>query len=531
MNSLIIEYDKLSLKNEKSSLSAKELMRFATVSYLLGKNSDSENFWSIAYNRFLEEKNETKAIRCAFWLSFQLLSNGDHAKGGGWISRANRLLERQKSFCVEVGYLLLPVALQSIFNGDNQTAYSKFTKCSQIAEQYNDMDLLTFSRHGQGRALIRMGEVSKGIALLDEAMVAVINDEVSEIFSGDVYCSVIEGCYEIFDMGRAQEWSIALSKWCNNHPGLVPYQGQCLVRSAEIKQLEGNWQVALQEAHRAGEWLSQPPGKPAAGTAFYRMAELYRLKGQYKEAEAAYHEGHKWGKKPQPGLALLRLAEGKIEMAISAAQRSLDETIYPSARAPLLSAYIDIMIQGNDLIKAEQAAKELAKIADDLSAPFLHALAHYGKGKLLLEKEKAQEALTILRSAATLWNTLKVPYELGRVRVLIGKACQKLGDDETARMELNAARHVFEELEAIPEIEQIDQLLKIDKDHKNSFGLTSREEEVLQKVAAGKTNKSIATDLFISERTVERHVSNIFLKLNLASRAAATAWAYENKIV
>lgn len=529
--SLIDEYKRLSLADKNSSLEAEGLMRLATLCYLTGKNDESEDIWVRAYNGFLATHNDYRAIRCAFWLSFQLFNSGDHAKGGGWIARAQRLLEKNKEASVEQGYFLLPLAYQSIIKGETESAYEIFTKSALIGERFNDTDLIIFSLHGQGRALLRMGEIKRGLALLDEVMIAVTTGDVSELFAGDIYCSVIEGCHEVFDMERAKEWTVALSKWCETKKGMVPYRGQCLVRRAEIKQHQGEWVEAMQEAMQAGEWLSRPPGQSAAGEAYYRQAEIYRLRGEFKKSETAYKEGNKWGRKPQPGLALLRLAEKQTDVAKSSIKRALDETQERRVRAELLAAYVQIMIATADFEEANKAAKELSEIADTLAMPILNAKAAYAQGCILLAEDNVKAALEKLRFSWTTWNQFKIPYESACAGFLIGRACKKLGDQETAEMEFNAARLIFEQLQAIPDIARVDHHLNPEKKGKDRFGLTQRELQILRLVSAGHSNKNIAQELFISERTVERHISNIFIKLNLSSRTAATAWAYDHQIV
>ena len=308
----------------------------------------------------------------------------------------------------------------------------------------------------------------------------------------------------------------------------MPYRGQCLVYRAEIMQLHGAWSDAVEEARRACEWLSRPPG-PATGPAFYQRAELHRLRGEFAKAEQAYRQASQFGRTPQPGLALLRLAQGQLDAAAAAIRRAVEEAQDRLTRAKVLAAHVEIMLAVGDVPAARAAADELTAVAADLDAPLLRAVAAHATGAVLLAEGDARAAVAALRRAWTAWQELEAPYDAARVRVLIGLAYRALGDRDTAAMELDAARWVFRQLGAMPDVIQVEALVR-EAAPRAAGGLTAREVEVLRLVAAGKTNRAIAADLFLSERTVDRHVSNIFTKLGLSSRAAATAYAVEHDL-
>lgn len=515
---------------DEVNLEAEDLENFAKTAYLIGNESESTEIWAKAHQQFLQQENPSRAVYCAFWLGMILFTQGEHSQGGGWMARAQRLIDDCPKECAEQGFLLVPQALQMFRQGNPEKAQELFSQALELGKRFNNADLMALGQLGSGQALVYQNKISDGTTLLDEAMVGVIAGEVSPIVAGLVYCAVIETCQKIYDLKRAQEWTSALSKWCESHPELVPYRGQCLVRRAEIMQLHGEWPDAIDEAQRACELLSRPPGESATGEAFYRRGELHRLRGDFDEAIEMYRQASKWGKKPQPGLALLRLTQGKTDVSKAAIRQVEKEKNDPIARSNILPSYTKIMLKIGDLEEAQKASNELMEIAARLKAPFLQAMSGQVKGQVQLEGGKAGEAVQNLRNAWKVFQKIGASYEAAQTRVQIGLACRELGDYDTSEMELDAARIVFEQLGAQPDLDEITLLMK-NRSGKNKTDLTPRESEVLTYLATGKTNKEIASELFISERTVDRHVSNILGKLNVSTRAAATAFAYEHDLI
>jgi DNA-binding CsgD family transcriptional regulator len=523
-------FAEFSAADREAPLESQDLLSLALIAHLLGRDADNVALLSRAHQSFLKDGEVKSAVRCAFWLGFSAMLNGDMAQAGGWLARGRRLLDDCKQDCVEEGYLLLPVGYRSVQGGDAEVAYTAFSEAAAIGDRFGDADLVALGRQGQGRALIRKGEITRGVALLDEVMVAVTAGEVSPSVAGGVYCSVIEGCGEIFDFRRAQEWTDALDQWCTSQPDIVPFRGHCQIRRAEILQLHGAWTEAVEAARQACEQLSKSKGQSEARSAFYCLAELHRLRGEFTEAEAAYRQANHLGKTQQPGLALLLLAQGQTESALAAIRNIAPSVNTPSARARVLEVLVDVMLAAGDVAGAHTAAEELAEIATQLGAPLLHAMSARAQGAVLLAEQDSSAALIPLRHSLRLWRELNAPFEAARARVLLGQACREQGDHTSAELEFDAARAVFQQLGAKPDLERLDAVTA--KTVRGVEGpLTAREIEVIALVATGKTNRAIAKELFISEKTVARHISNIFGKLDVSSRAAATAYAYEHKLV
>jgi DNA-binding CsgD family transcriptional regulator len=522
-------YDRLSAADEKSPLEPDDLVRLAMSAYMTGRDEDSIEILTRAYKESEHRNDARLAVRCAFWVGFQLITKGDMAQAGGWFARAGRLLDEDGEDCVERGYLLVPVAIRTLFGGDAAAAFPIFDQAFQIGRRFGDTDLATLAGFGRGQSLIRVGRSVEGMTTLDEIMIAVTAGEVSAMLVGLVYCGVISACQDVFDLRRAREWTTALSDWCAAQPDLVPYRGQCLVHRSQIMQLHGAWSDAMAEAQRAREQLFGAPDRGSVGMAFYELGELHRLQGDFAKAEDAYRQASRWGHSPQPGLAKLRLAQGNDEAAAAAIRREADEASDELTRAKLLPAHVEIMLAAGDAPAARVAAEELETIAADFDSPFLRATSAHALGAVLLAEGDPHKALVALRDSFSGWRELDAPYETARTRVLIGLACRALGDEDTAEMELDAARLAFQQLGAKPDLKRVHELSPTAMTE-NGSGLTGREVEVLALVATGKSNRDIAADLVISEKTVARHVSNIFTKLGVSSRAAATAYAYKHDL-
>jgi DNA-binding CsgD family transcriptional regulator len=521
-------FDGLSAVDVRDDLGVDDLERLAIASHMVGRATEATLAWERANREAVRLGLTARAARHAIHLVIGFGQRGEMAQAGAWHARATRMLDDAGLDVVERGYLLIPEALARLEGGDSAGAFEVFERAAAIASRFADLDLATLGRLGRGQSLIAQGEIPRGVTFLDEAMIAVTTGEVSPIFAGIVYCAAIEAFGEIFDLGRAQEWTSALSRWCDAQQGLVPFRGRCLVYRTELMQFHGLWADADIEAQRACEWLSKPPVEPAIGEALYRRAELRRLRGEGVTAEEDYREASQWGRRPEPGLALLRLAQGDVAAAAASIRRAIDEAD-DLTRARLLEPGVEIMLAAGDTDEARVAADTLSAIADRSGAALLMAMATRAQGYVRLAMDDPRGALTVLRQAWTAWHELDALYDSARVRVAIGRACRALGDDGTAILEFEAAQRVFIQLGAAPDLAGVDALLGRAIAERPG-GLSLREVEILRLVANGKTNRSIGAELGISERTVDRHVSNIFAKLDVSSRASATAYAYEHDL-
>ena len=519
----VAAHDLLSRAHEREPLEADDLELIATTAFMLGRDDECVSWLEQAHQRHLDDAAILRAVRCAAWMVMNLALRGQMGPATGWLGRATRLLETEDE-CAERGWLAIPGVFEREAAGDFLAAAVIAEEAVRLGERFGDRDLFAIAIQAQGYMLIKNGQVREGLALLDEGMVAVTADELSPIVTGIVYCGVILACQEVYEVRRAREWTRALADWWALQPDMVAFTGRCYVHRAEILQLDGSWRDALEEARRAGERFVET-SNPAAGLARYRQGELLRLQGDFAGAADAYRQASTLGWEPQPGLAQLRLAQGRIDAAVSAIRRAESAAIGSLERARLLPAFVEIMLAAGDLESARRACDELEEIAAGYESAMLRALVAHSRGAVHLAEGEPRDALVSLRRATEVWHALDAPYEIARTRVLVGDACRLLGDEEAAVLEHDAARSIFGRLGARPDLARLEQPTT------SRHGLSGRELEVLRLVAAGRTNREIAASLVISEHTVARHLQNIFAKLGISSRAAATAFAFEHDLV
>jgi DNA-binding CsgD family transcriptional regulator len=520
----------LSLADRENALRPVDLERLGIAAFLIGREKEFEHALERAHRAYREAGDRPGAARCAFWVGLLLFLRGKAGPATGWLARGQRLLDEEGRETVEAGYLLLPIAEQHLRAGEWERACAVAREAVALGTRLGDRDLIVGARHIEGKTLIEMGRIEEGFALLDEAMVEVTSGELSPMMTGLVYCAVINCCQRVHALGRAREWTAALGRWCDNQRQMMIFTPMCLVHRAEILQLQGAWADALREAHRACQQHTDAIDEHLSGVALYQQGEILRLRGELDAAEKAYRNASRAGAEPHPGLALLWLARGRTRAAAAAIGRILDETVDPIARARFLPAQVEILLTGRDHEGARGACAELAEIAARFPTDVLRPTAAHAQGAVELAVGNPREAMVRLRLACKEWQALGIPHAAARTREVLGLACRALGDRAGGQMELEAARATYDTLGAGPDIARVDALLA-HRAHAGPNGLTPREVQVLRLVAAGKSNKEVADGLCLSVKTVERHVGNILMKLDVPSRAGATAWAYEHEVV
>jgi DNA-binding NarL/FixJ family response regulator len=521
---------------DPDALGVEDLRGAALSAYLLGRPTDAVGYHQRAFRLCEDAGDRSGAVRCAFHLAMILATTGEEALAGGWTARAERLADAMTGEpagetggdVVERGYVAFLHMYRYIDSGDWPAAAECAAQTVAAGRAHADADLLALGLCASGRITIYRGRVLEGVALLDEAMAGATAGEVSPEVFGNVYCTAIEGCQEIADFARVAAWTAALHRWCASMPGLVTFTGQCSVHRGQVMRAQGAWPEALDELERAVDRYRQAHVPAAAGLAESERGDILRLRGEYDAAAAAYQRAGEHGHDPQPGLALLWLARGATEAAAAAVRRLLAEPADPAHRARLLPAAVEVLLGVGAVEEARTTAEELDRVAAQVGSTAVLAMAAHASGAVEVAAGDPAGALPYLRKARQLWARVECPYDGARVRWLTGRALAALGDTASAQAELEASVATFRQLGAAPALEEVERLL-----HPTDLpaGLTAREVEVLRLVAVGRSNAAIATELVLSEKTVARHLSNIFGKLGVGSRTAAAAFAYERGLV
>ncbi|WP_199904878.1 helix-turn-helix transcriptional regulator [Nocardioides sediminis] len=509
-------------------LGADELDRFSTAAVLVGHHDEQVRALQRAFLARQEEGDPRGAVSCAVRLALSTADQGEHALAAGWAARAAEMAEEIGEDCVEQGWVSFLRMFRALGEGDVAGAQVLADQAHATARRFHDPDLLAMSACAQGRVSLMAGRFAEGLARLDDAMVRVVAGETSAFIAGHVYCTAIEGCQEISDLGRVAEWTSALERWCDAQPGLLAFTGQCAVHRGQLMRLRGAWDDALRELARAAERYREIGTLNAIGLTAVETGDLLRLRGDLDGADAAYQRAADLGLDPQPGLALLWLAGGRDAAALAAVDRLLADPGGPVQRCRLLPGAVEVLLAAGQVERARSLAGELASLAAAIGTPPLAAAAAQAMGAVELAGGDAAGALPYLRRAHQLWAQVSSPYDAAVARLLTGQCLLSLGDASSAEREVAAARATFRRLGAAPMSDRASSLLAPGA---LPGGLTAREVEVLRLVAAGRSNAQIAAELVLSEKTVARHLSNIFGKLDVGSRTAAAAYAFEHGLV
>jgi DNA-binding CsgD family transcriptional regulator len=503
-----------------------DLAALADAAWWLGQLDEAIEAYEEAWRAYRENGQSRAAAMVALTLGYTRALRGEMAVASGWIARSARLLIDEPD-CAERGFLLYIEVEDALARGDVDVAVRDARTIQEMGARFGDPNLTALGILAEGVGIMRQGAIGRGVALLDEAMLAAVADDLDPAWAGHIYCNVIAACDGIGDLRRAAEWTDATMQWCESLTSSGPFLGICRVHRARIHQLQGRWDQSEREAtnvYTGNPWFDVA----TLGEAHYQVGEVRRLRGDYDAARAAYRRAHQLGRDPQPGLALVHAAQGQVSDAATALQASLAATPDPLRRVPLLAAQAEIALAAGDASTVLKASGELDEIARSHDGPWLVAINHLARGMARLAHDAPAEALTALQDAREIWQSLSAPYEVAKAQVLLAAARDALGDPTGAAQDRDAALAAFERLGAMPDA---DAARAVHLGERPPGGLSGREVEVLRLVAAGKTNREIGAALFISPKTVGRHLESIYAKLSVPSRAAASAWAISHNLL
>lgn len=521
-------YERLAVADSSQRLGPADLESLATAAFLRGESTTAVGALTRAHEASVASDDLEGAARTAAWLALYQIELGDLSHNFEWVPRGVRLASAIAEPSAVTGLVQLPPAIAQLASGDPAGAVRRFREIGVIAERFDDRDLAALATFGEGMCLLEVGEEAAGFDRFGDAVAAVSRGEVSPVGAGLILCTVVGAAHTGFDLARVIRWTKALDDWCRDQPELVAFSGQRHALRAALLLLQGAWDEASAAAELAMSRFRAGDYRAAFG-APYHFGEVQRLRGAFHSAAESYRRAGETAWEPQPGLALLHLAEGRVALARDEIRRSA-AAADPFTRRHLLPAVVEIEAATGDTAAARRALDELREPGASGAGPtpMLAAAAALAEAQVRVAEGNVQDALEAARAAADAWRELGVPYEVARSRVLAGRALLGLGEREPARSEFDAARAVFLELGADSALTE---LARLNGDRRGASGLTARELEVLRLVSTGLTNRAIGERLALSEKTVARHLSNIFAKLGLSTRAAATAFAYENGLV
>ncbi len=425
-----------------------------------GRFVENIELWEQASAAYTKAGDQAGAARLALSLTGLYLEKNAETVANGWLKRAERLLRDQPE-SIEHGRLLRRQTIAALRRQDFMEALELNRRCLELAERFQDANLVAETRHDHGQILVARGDVNEGIEHIDEAMVAAMGGDLDPTTLGNLYCRTMVVCRSLADFKRSQEWSEIAWRWCEatDAPG-SGYPGLCRIYSAETMRHVGKWGEAETAVRDACETFEHSGLEGHAGNAYYELGELALRKGDYPAAEEAFRRAHSFGCDPVPGLPLLQLAQGKPEAALRMIERALGEMRDDRlGRARLLVAIVPIALANGARTTANAAAAELDEIARDFDSLCFTAHALMGQGALAIELGDCESAAASLRKALSSFMKLGFIYDAAQARILLAKAYRASGNEEDARMQLLAAHKTFSELNAGPDCERVTDMI------------------------------------------------------------------------
>ena len=514
-------YDHFGRAHEAAELNTDDLSSYGMAAWRLGYGRESIQLSEQAFNRLIAEDNTQNAAMKAAEVALQWFNGGDLTITRVWLNRARRLLEKSPDDQT-LAYLLYIDALLSIYEGQYDAGSARADELQEVTRRLNAPGFNALGFTASGLVKLANARTTEAFADLDEAMMPVLASQVPVDWAGDIYCAVIHECYRLGDMNRMKTWTAAMEKWCEGPEVAASWYGttceihkwQLLSATSDYLELEQRVVgalAAIEDFHAA-----------TAGEGHSELGDLRRRMGDIDGARAAFARSREIGWEPQPGEALLRCQLGEAAGAANDLRMQMDAEQDPISRIRLLPAAVEIALARNRVDEAAQYCTELEEGAEKFDSPGFRAWALHARGAVLIKQNRAAEALPILQDALRRYRATQRRYEMAQTYEWMAQAHQAIGDNESAASDTANAESIYQQLGAKPSRTDDGEL---------PGGLTKREAEVLACIAAGASNREVAKKLFISEKTVGRHLANIYVKLGVSSRTAAAAWAHENKVL
>ena len=513
-----VAYDAFVRAGEDTPLCTDDLDAMAVAAWRLGRGKESLRVAERVFAQLARTDPPSAAMK-AVDLALAWLTRGDVNIGQGWMNRARRLLDGAPEGTTH-GYLAYLDALTAVMTGDAQALRQRVHELREMCGRLDSPAVTALCNVAEALAAIGDARMAEAYGLIDEAMLPVLADQVPIDWAGDIYCVVLNQCHRLADLPRMRAWTQSMERWCTDFAPSANYGGVCDVHRLQL--MAGTDDYGRLEARLVGASRSlEEVNSWAAGAGYYELGEVRRLRGDTDGAFAAFARARALGIEPQPGQALLRCRIGDSDTAWTELRVALagEDRL---GRMRLLRGAVEVALARGGLDEAERHCAELESGAEAFGTPGFRAWAAHARGAILARREQHTAALERLEAALREYRTQQSRYETAQVYEWMAIAHRGLGEDDLAAADLATAESIYTQLGVEPA--QV-------CGSGSPGGLTRREIEILTRIASGATNKQVAEQIFISERTVGRHLANIFSKLGVSTRTAAVTWAYTNNVV